>query len=80
MISPFTSVKDLVSEHAGSVLGWLVAEGPDVFASDKYTHKRTHTNARAHTHAHTHTHTQRERERGASVCKTPEQLLLHAYI
>ena len=57
LISPFTSVKDLVSEHAGSVLGWLVAEGPDVFASDKYTHKRTHANTRPRMHARTHAHT-----------------------
>ena len=34
LISPYTSVKDLVADHAGALTSWLVAEGPNVFATD----------------------------------------------
>ena len=33
LISPYTSVKDLVADHAGTLTSWLLAEGMEESAS-----------------------------------------------
>ncbi len=36
LVSPYTSVKDLVSQHAGIITSWLTAELADLFPSDEF--------------------------------------------